>query len=246
MPLRPPVSDLFESLAHHWTNPDARHLFEVAMTRKAWNQESGRKDSPHHEPLEWLGDRVLGAVVAQELWRRFSHADPGPMTRAYSALVSEAPLAEVARRFHLLDAVQMGAGEAQEGQVDREGALSDHVEALVAAAFLSGGWPGAEALIDRLMGDAYPAELPDGDTASDKDVTSRLNEAVQRRWRRNLTKGDWTFEREGGPDHAPIFRCTVVLPDGSVHPGETASSQKRSAKAAAASVALAHILAGQV
>jgi ribonuclease-3 len=133
----------------------------------------------------------------------------------------------------------MGRGERQQGQASTPKALSDHIEALVGAAYLAGGWPGAEAFVDAMLADVFPDVLPDADArasgAPGSNPMSTLNELIQRRWPGEAP--EWVDERLGGPDHAPLFVATVMLPDGTSHSGGAASTVK-AAKASAAAAAL--------
>ncbi|CAE8608818.1 unnamed protein product [Polarella glacialis] len=131
----------------------------------------------------------------------------------------------------------MGIGESLEGQDNSDRAQSDRFKALVGAAFLTGGWPLAADLTHQLYWNLWP-ELP---TEPPRNPRAELNEAVQARWQRNISKGDWSLEQEPSPVHLPIFKATVRLPDGSQHTGNTAEGFPGAAKTSAALAALEHI-----
>jgi ribonuclease-3 len=224
-------------------DPDA--LFRAALTRRGHNQEAGTPDAPDHEPLEWLGDRILGAVVAAELWRRFPHAAPGRLDLARDALTSAEVLAEVGRELRLLDIISMTVGEREQRQVEGDKPLSDHVEALVVAAFLTHGWPYAQAFVARLLDGRFPDALPEETARADGETGSQamtaLNAIVQRRFKCSIPKADWDVRRVGGEDNAPVHAATVRLPDGTEHDSGAILGSKKKAKAAAAEAALLHL-----
>ncbi len=243
--LPPPLLSIYIELEPLWTAPDPRTLFETALTRRAWNLERGEPDAPHHESMEWLGDRVLGAVVAQLLWARFPHALPGCLDLARDQLTSAGPLSAIAQELQLTQAIRMGVGERAQGQVESDKARSDHLESLVAAAFLAGGWPGASAFVERILGGLLPAVLPSAEArlseTSGAQAMTALNARVQQIWRQSIPRDGWVVERLGGPDNDPTHQATVTLPDKSSHVGAVVRGPKAVAKASAALVALEHL-----
>jgi ribonuclease-3 len=226
--------------------PEAQALLQAALTRKAWLLEKGVREQ-HHEPLEWLGDRVLNLLIAHELWRRFPFADEGRLDVARSRLCGEALLAEVGRSIRIVDALRTGKGEHDEGQAAKDGPVADHVEAVVGAAYLVAGLDGAGALVARLLAVHWPEVLPAA-TASGgglDDPMSELNRWVQARWGRSLHRtDDWRVER-AGPDHAPTHVATVTLPDQRQFTGPPVQGKAQKAKAAAAAVALRALAADE-
>jgi ribonuclease III len=227
-----------------WSDPNSGDLFAAALTRRAWLLEKCVSGENDHESLEWLGDRVLNAIVAQELWRRFAFAEPGRLDLLRKDLCGGALLAEVARRIDLADWLRMGEGERSQKQAETDASLSDHIEAVLGAALLAGGWPGAEAVVLQLFEGLWPEVLPaDGDETV-LDPMSELTHLVNRIWRRSLDKNkDWQTERSG-PDNAPVWVATVTLPNGECFVGEPISGPAKAARASAASKAVAHLRAG--
>ena len=245
MHLPPPLLAILDELQEYIPEGQDIDPFEIALTRRAFNDESGVPRAAHHESMEWLGDRILGAIVAQELWARFPHAEPGRLDLARDDLTSEGPLAEIAGELELLSAIQMSAGEAKQGQVKPPGPLSDHVEALVAAAFLCGGWPGATAFVGLILRERYPAMLPESAERSrntqGSGAMTALNARVQARWHENIPREGWSVNKVGGTDNAPIHQATVHLPDGEAFTGEALGGKKAAAKASAARAALVYL-----
>ncbi|MFT4622718.1 MAG: ribonuclease-3 [Myxococcota bacterium] len=231
---------VIERLRHHWTAEGSDALFAAALTRRAYLLEKKQPGGRHHEPLEWLGDRVLNLVVAQGLWHRFPFAEPGRLDISRARLIGEPLLAEVGRALGLPNGVRMGKGESEQAQAATDRALADHVEALVGAAFLAGGAVGAEALINACFEGRWPEVLPEAtaDGGGLADPMSQLNRIVQKRWGRSLDKSAWAVVQEG-PDNARTFAATVTLPDERSFTGKPHRGKMKVAKANAAEVAVA-------
>jgi ribonuclease-3 len=184
--------------------------------------------------LEFLGDAVLGVVVAEHLFTRLPGVAEGDLARMRAAIVSTEALAPIARTLGIGPALLLGRGEELSGGREKASLLADALEALIGAAFLDGGLDRArpfvldhlEALIDREVG---RAELG--------DPKNRLQELANRR-------GDpaprYVVE-SGGPDHDRSFRAAVEV-SGVV--GRGAGTSKRRAERAAATDALSR-LAGE-
>lgn len=144
-------------------------LLEQALTHRSYG-------SPHNERLEFLGDGVLGCVIAAELYARFPQHPEGDLTRLRAHLVRESTLAEVARSVGLPGFLRLGAGAAAGGVAESPSVLSDALEAIVGAAFLDGGFEAARNLIGRAYGDI----LAQADIESlRKDPKTRLQELLQ-------------------------------------------------------------------
>ena len=240
-----PLAALLQGLDLDVKKLDEDGHLSADLTRRAWNEEHGAFGAEHHESLEWLGDRILGAVVAQELWTRFPHADPGRMDLARDALTSAEALADVARGLDFLALIRMGTGERAQQQVAGDKALSDHLEAVIGAVFLSAGWPGASRFVSALLAARIPTALPSADRRAEgsrgSEAMTALSALVQRLFKTSIAKNHWQVERVGGPDNAPIHVVSVTLPDGSVHTGEPVSGKKAAAKASAAVEALVYL-----
>lgn len=249
-----PIKSIVNELAERWTAPHSRAHFTAALTRKAWLLENGQPAGRHHEPLEWFGDRVIDLVVGQELVRRFPGRDEGAYDATRAELVGEPHLALLARQLDLLPFVRAGRGELLQRQVEQDGPLADHLEALCGAAFMSGGWDGAEAFVLRLFEGAWPDELRatrlDDDTSGGTlDPMSELTQLVNRIWGLSLDpKDDWQVA-ESGESHCRVHTATVSLPpdpetgERRRFEGPPVQTRKPKAKAAAARVALPYLRA---
>jgi dsRNA-specific ribonuclease len=241
------LMEILEGLGPLLPEGPADPRIQQALTRRGWNLEQGMPGAAHHEPLEWLGDRILGAVVARELWQRFPGADPKGLNPAYDQLCCATTLAGLAREVGLAASLRASRGEVVQSQLDSDGVLHSHMEALIAGVFLAGGWPAAERLVLLLLDEHVPSELAEPGAAARRDEPvdnpmGELNERVQGRWQRNLDKrNDWNTERVGGTDNVPLHRAELWLPDGSHHVGPDVQGPAKEARAAAARVALAYL-----
>ncbi|MCB9672362.1 MAG: hypothetical protein H6734_22990 [Alphaproteobacteria bacterium] len=157
MPELDSLPNCIRELCSNRTSADSARRFDAALTRRAWPLENGDGEQPHHEPLEWLGDRVLEVVVAKELWR-LPYPNPKQLDAARKDLVSEPVLTRIGTDVGVLPHLRVGRGERLQGQVAAGKAISDHVDALLGVAFLSGGIAGVEVLV-HLWHSHWPAGL---------------------------------------------------------------------------------------
>lgn len=184
-------------------------LLRLALTHKSVANEAPESVLvEHNERLEFLGDAILGAVVADELYRAFPTATEGALTVMRAQLVRQSSLAELARRLHLEDHVILGRGEARAGGSQRESVLAACFEAIVGAIYLDRGERAARHLLAPFID-----ELAQGLTISSQasDPKSQLQHRAQ------LATGappTYRVLSQEGPDHSPSFTVEVeVLPD---------------------------------
>jgi ribonuclease-3 len=130
----------------------------------------------HNERLEFLGDAILGMVIAKVLYQRFSKQPEGKLTRMRSSLVKGDTLAEVAREFKLGELLLLGPGELKSGGFRRDSILADAVEAIIGAIYLEAGMDKCEALILDWFASRLKALDPE---AVSKDDKTRLQEYLQ-------------------------------------------------------------------
>jgi ribonuclease-3 len=204
-----------------------RTLLEQALTHiSALGGGRGRAGS--YQRLEFLGDHVLGLVVSDMLFRAFSSADEGEMSRRLADLVRKETCTDVAREIKLGEAIRLGDSEANAGGSGRPAILADVCEALIGAVFVDGGYPAASAVIERLWGARMrtPARPL-------RDSKTLLQEWAQAR---GLPTPAYREIERKGPDHDPEFRVTVELPD--LVPAEGTGRSKRAAEQAAAAAML--------
>ena len=190
----------------------------------------GKNAPRNNQRLEFLGDRVLGLVVAHLLIARFPNDDEGPLSRRHAALVRRDTLAEIAGNFGLGDALTFARSEeAGNGRI-KPSILADALEALIGAVYLDGGLGPAERFVRaqwephvKAMGQRPP-----------RDPKTALQEWAQGR---GLDLPVYSLTDTSGPAHAPLFEVQVSLVD---YPPMTASAtSKRQAEQAAAKALLA-------
>lgn len=199
-------------------------LCRAALTHRSAEQQN-------NERLEFLGDAVLGMVIAEELYRRFPEADEGDLSRLRARLVSAGPLAAIGTSIGIGPMLRLGSGELRSGGYRRESILADATEALFGAVYLDGGLQPARALILRL----FAARLEELDPESDlKDAKTRLQELLQGR---GEALPAYVLESAVGEPHDQLFsvRCEVRLGEGLVLQSLGSGSGRRRAEQQAAS-----------
>ena len=132
---------------------------------------------PNNERLEFLGDSVLGLLVAAELFRRFPSSDEGSLTRCRARLVRQETLAAVSRKIGLGSLVVLGEGAARSGGADRSSILADVMEAVIGAVYLEGGLSSAETVVESLLREEWESIDP---VLLLKDPKTELQEELQR------------------------------------------------------------------
>ncbi|MCG8440523.1 MAG: ribonuclease III [Caulobacterales bacterium] len=204
-----------------------RELLARALTHASHGD--GRKTARDYERLEFLGDRVLGLIIARRLFERFDDMDEGGLAPRLNALVRKEACARVARRIALGEAVRMSRSEEKAGGRDKESILGDACEALLAAIYLDGGLRRAQTFVTRFWAEEFAALK-----AKPKDPKTKLQEWAQAR--RAPTPRYEVTGREG-PDHRPRFEVEAVVEGLAPARGEGAS--RRAAERAAAAAFLA-------
>jgi ribonuclease III len=182
----------------------------------------------NYQRLEFLGDRVLGLVVADMLFKAFPDADEGELSRRLAALVRRETCADVARDIGLGEHLWLGEGEAQTGGRRKEAILGDVCEAVIGAIYLDGGLEPARAFVARFWSERMVGTAP-----GLKDAKTTLQEWAHAN---GLGVPIYRLVSRTGPDHAPSFRISATLPGRT--PGEGEGSTKRGAEQAAAEALL--------
>jgi ribonuclease-3 len=185
----------------------ARHLDDGRLLRLALTHRSFCAEVPgegSNERLEYLGDAVLGLVVAEHLYRILPDVPEGDLARIRAAVVSEDALAPASAALGVGPALLLGRGEAHSGGREKPSILADALEALIGATFLAGGLEGATAFVLELMGEA----IDDAASVAELgDPKNRLQELSAR-----LGLGPPRYQvRETGPDHAKRYVADVVV-----------------------------------
>ncbi|MGE0257849.1 MAG: ribonuclease III [Alphaproteobacteria bacterium] len=209
-------------LAEALTHPSA--LPAAQKGRRRARRGAGPRD---YERLEFLGDRVLGLVVADLLWRRFDTEPEGPLTRRHAQLVRRDTLAAVAAEIGLDGAIQLSPAEAASGAARNPAILADVLEAVIAAIYLDGGFDAAFAFVERWWG----PRLADMGRPP-RDPKTLLQEWAQGR---GLPLPSYRLVEASGPDHALQFTIAVAVA-GHDEASATASSKRAAETAAAAAL----------
>ncbi len=215
-----PGAGLEQRLGYGFTDPT---LLALALTHGS--ARGGRPGSVvSNERLEFLGDRVLGLVVADLLYRRFTDEPEGALAQRHAALVSRPTLTHVAERLHLSPSIVASRSEREAGGTSNPGMLADTCEAIIGAMFLDGGLAAAAAFIEA----QWSAFISDTLTPP-KDPKTALQEWAQGR---NLGLPSYREVKRHGPAHAPEFWIEVDVPQ--IGTAIANGATKRAAEQAAA------------
>lgn len=192
----------------------------------------GRPVSASYERLEFLGDSILGAIVANDLFRRFPDMDEGELTQAKISLVSGRMLSSVAEELGVGPLIVLGESEKGTGARGMHSALENVYEAIVGALYLDAGYAVTHEFVMRTLGPQVSPAL------ARKPISpkSRLQEVTQREWH---VAPEYKLVGEEGPAHVPTF-TSVVIVDGS-RAGRGSGPSKKSSESAAALDALVRL-----
>jgi ribonuclease III len=193
--------------------------YEQAMTH-------GSLAADHYERLEFLGDRVLGLVIAEWLYRLFPDEKEGQLSRRFNHLVSGDTCAQVAREIGVQPHLRLGKQARDDGAVDSDNVLGDVMEALIGALFLDAGMDAARDLIRRLW-----AERVEGQASAPKHPKSALQEWAAAHGRKAPV---YELIDRSGPHHALHFTVKVVIRGEGEAIGEGNSKQEAQTMAATA------------
>ena len=209
---------------------ERQELIESALTHPS--AAEGKAVSASYERLEFLGDSILGAIVATDLFQRFPDMDEGALTQAKISLVSGKMLSSVAERLGVGPLIVMGESELGTGARGMHSALENVYEALVGALYLDAGYNATHAFVMETLGPEISPEL------ARKPISpkSRLQEVTQREMH---CGPEYQLVSEEGPAHDPTF-TSVVKVDGR-RIGRGSGSSKKSSESAAAIDALVRL-----
>ena len=215
------IKDLEAAIGYQFHNIS---LLQNALTHSSYANERWHNSLLSNERLEFLGDSILGMLVAEYLYRNFPDRPEGELTRMRADMVCETTLAAVANTIHLGDHLLLGHGEEQGGGRTRDSILADAVESVIAASFLDGGMEAAERFIRRFILVQVPVTK-----LHNADYKTQLQELVQQKRNQVLT---YLLAGESGPDHDKQFDVQVAL-NGTVVGSGRGSSKKRAEQDAA-------------
>jgi ribonuclease-3 len=203
-PDTPPLAGLERRLGYEFRD---RALLERAVSHRSWAHEQvgpgeeGRARALHNEALEFVGDSVLGLVVAEHLFRANAELTEGDLSRMKHQLVSTQTLATAATRLDIGEFVRLGRGEEKTGGRLKQALLADTFEALLAAVYLDGGFGAATDFVLRALAAELGVATPQSAAAA--DYKTMLQERVQA-----LARVTPTYELVAteGPPHERTFR----------------------------------------
>ncbi|WP_300515763.1 ribonuclease III [Aliiroseovarius sp.] len=224
MKLSADLKSFEDRLGHSFARPE---LLIRALTHGSISSAT----RPDNQRLEFLGDRVLGLVMAEKLLADDPDAPEGTLAPRYNALVRKETCADVARQVDVGAVLKLGRSEMKTGGRRKLALLGDAMEAVIAAIYLDAGFEAAQAVILRLWGDRIRNVEADA-----RDAKTSLQEWAQAR---KLPPPAYVELSREGPDHAPVFTIEVRLENG--RNATATAPSKRAAEQAAASALLAEI-----
>lgn len=217
MKLSAELKSFQDRLGHRFKRPE---LLAQAVTHASMS--SANRDD--NQRLEFLGDRVLGLVMAEALLKLDTGATEGQLAPRFNALVRKETCADVARQIDLGAVLRLGRSEMLSGGRRKQALLGDSIEAVLAAVYLDAGFETAKTLILRLWGDRVKNVDEDA-----RDAKTALQEWAQAR---GLQPPSYIEVSRAGPDHAPVFTIAAELETGERR--EATAGSKRQAEQAAA------------
>jgi len=228
---KPPIKELERALgyAFHQSELLAEALTHSSAIGQQPPRRKGRRPPQrNYERLEFLGDRVLGLVIADLLWRRFESEAEGHLTRRFARLVQRDTLAGVAAGLGLDRHLNLSRGEAMSGTSRSPTVLADACEAVIAAVYLDGGIDAARDVIQRIW-EPLVADM----ARPPRDPKAALQEWTQAR---GLGLPGYRVVETAGPGHA--LRFTVAVQVAGFDEASATAGSKRAAEAAAAAALL--------
>ena len=213
-----------DRLGHRFLKPDL-------LLRAVTHASIGSATRPDNQRLEFLGDRVLGLVMAEALLAADTAAAEGQLAPRFNALVRKETCADVARAIGLGEVLKLGRSEMMSGGRRKEALLGDAMEAVIAAVYLDAGFEAARDLVIRLWSGRIEAVEPDA-----RDAKTALQEWAQAR---GQTPPVYTALGREGPDHQPVFTVEVRLASGEAE--QAKAGTKRVAEQTAAKALLARM-----
>ena len=216
------VADFVRSRLGH--QPNDTSLFERALTHSSVGKDS-------YERLEFLGDRVLGLVIARWLYERFATEPEGSLSKRYNALVARETCAAVGAELGLAALIRLGKQAREDGANYSDNVVGDVVEALIGALVLDGGLEVADAFVRRAWSDYV-----EGQGKVPQHPKSALQEMAAAR---GLPNPEYSVVGRSGAHHAPCFTVRVAMKSGEEATAE--GSSKQEAETAAASALLGRL-----
>ncbi|MDR2372969.1 MAG: ribonuclease III [Bifidobacteriaceae bacterium] len=198
-------------------------LLVLALTHRSFAHEAG--GIPTNERLEFLGDSILGLAVTEHLYRAHPDLPEGELAKMRAASVSQRALAKVARQINIGPYILLGRGETTTGGADKDSILSDTLEALLGAVYLSHGLETTREVVLKLIG---PTLRQAASLGAALDWKTSLQELAAARG-----LGPVEYQAEGdGPDHARVFEATALIDGQDWGQGQGTSKKQAEQRAA--------------
>jgi len=214
------LAALMRKIDHQFTDKD---LLKLALTHRS-------KGAQNYERLEFLGDSILGFVVAELLYKKFPNLAEGKLSRMRSSLVRKETLADIARDIGLSEYLILGEGELKSGGFNRDSILSDTIESIIGALYLDADFATANRFIDTF----FETHLDNiSEVSTFKDPKSELQEAMQKR---GMQLHDYTIMETHGKQHEQQFTVKCSLTDLPLSSEATANSRRSAEQKAAEQV----------
>ena len=227
------IKDLETAIGYRFQNIS---LLQNALTHSSYANERWHNSLLSNERLEFLGDSILGMLVAEYLYKNFPDRPEGELTRMRADMVCETTLAAAANRIGLGEHLLLGHGEERFGGRSRNSILADAMESVIAASFLDGGIEAALKIVQQFILVEVPVTK-----LHNADYKTALQELVQQKKNQVLS---YALVGQSGPDHDKQFDVEVSL-NGTVVGKGTGRSKKR-AEQDAARVAIEKLFPGKV
>ena len=218
---------LARSLGH---DLPALSLLHQALSHRSWCAEQG--GAPSNERLEFLGDAVLGVIVAEHCYRRFPEMPEGELAKVRAAVVNARVLAEIAQELGIGEVILVGRGEEASGGRTKPSILADALEAVIGAVYLEAGWPAAERIVLRFLADRIDRAASQPDDFDQKGLLQELAVRQGEGIPRYVVVGS-------GPDHDRHFDAAVFV--NGIQRGAGSGSTKKDAEQEAARHALSEL-----
>lgn len=210
-------SVLFKSLGYEFSDQE---LLTSALTHRS-------RHPKNYERLEFLGDSILGMIIAEHLYHTYPDSGEGKLSRMRSSLVRKESLAEIARNLNLQAFLILGEGELKSGGFNRDSILADVVESLIGAIYLEGGLHSAKQVVLDLYSEKLDQLSPD---MTHKDSKSRLQETLQKK---GLSLPQYQIINIGGKQHDQIFTVSCSVNDLDLCVQASEKSSRKAEQAAA-------------
>lgn len=216
-----------------------RSLLAQALTHPSYLHEVGDSDGGDYQRLEFLGDAVLGLLLAELLYERYPDWDEGALSQLRSRLAGQDILADRARSLAIGEFVLLGRGEEQTAGREKDSILADVLEALIAALYQDGGLQAARSLVERLFEGlaAAPESLELG-----RDSKSELQEYLSSN---GYPPPEYRLIEVSGPPHDPLFIFQILVGDRTVGVGRGKSKKIAQQAAAAEALGMLQATVGQ-